>query len=218
MSLKLTDNVERRHALSLQIKINQIVPPEWCSKCDVCCRFPEKDSFLAPYFTHDEIQSAFAYASGTEYNSVPNFTPEIHPFNKGGMGGFEGGKIILTPFKEAYICPAFNPATSHCRIYDIRPLDCVIYPFAIMWSADGRVIVLGLDMKCPYIAELINSGNLSAAETEMRNTMDSSPVLDIISENPGLVGPFQDDVAHAVVLTNLTKALAGSAPYNPSEV
>ncbi len=182
-----------------------IVPPEWCFKCDVCCRFPEKDSFLAPYFTHDEITSV--YVSGAEFNSVPNFV------DKNG-----GGKIILTSFNEGYICPAFNPAKSRCKIYDIRPLDCVIYPFAIMWSADGREIVLGLDMKCPYVAEFINSDSLKEAVVEMRNTMDSSPVLDIISENPGLVGPFQDDVAHAAVLTNLTKALAGFAPYNPSEV
>ena len=79
MSLKLTDNVERRPALSLQIKINQIVPPEWCSKCDVCCRFPEKDSFLVSYFNHDEITAASEYVSGAdhvsgkEFKTLPNF-------------------------------------------------------------------------------------------------------------------------------------------------
>jgi len=188
------------------LKINQIVPPQWCFKCDVCCRFPEKNSFLAPYFTQDEI------------NAVADCFPEIPPFNKGGEGGFKGSKIKLAPFEEGYICPVFDPASAHCKIYDFRPLDCIIYPFAIMWSADGREIVLGLDMKCPYVAEFINSDSLKEAVAEMRNTMDSSPALDIISGNPGLVGPFQDDVAHAVVLTNLTKALAGSAPCNPSVV
>ena len=173
------------------LKINQIVPPQWCFKCDVCCRFPEKDSFLAPYFTHDEINAV------VEYN-FPNFVDN------------NGGKIILTSFNEGYICPVFNPSTSRCKIYDIRPLDCVIYPFAIMWSADGREIVLGLDMKCPYVAEFINSDSLKEAVAEMRNTMDSSLVLDIISENPGLIGPYQDDVTHTAVLTNLTQALAGS--------
>src|SRR3990172_5150274 len=188
-SLKLTDNVERRHALSLQIKINQIVPPEWCSKCDVCCRFPEKDSFLAPYFTHDEITAA----------SVPDFASK-----KGGC------KITLVPCKEGFICPEFNPVSAHCEIYDVRPLDCIIYPFAIMWSAEGKEIVLGVDMKCPYVVEFINSDSLKGAVPEMRNTIDSSPVLDIISENPGFVGPYQDDVTHAVVLTNLTQALAST--------
>ncbi|OHE58283.1 MAG: hypothetical protein A2Z47_04710 [Thermodesulfovibrio sp. RBG_19FT_COMBO_42_12] len=124
------------------------------------------------------------------------------------MGGFEGGKIILTPFKEAYICPAFNPATSHCRIYDIRPLDCIIYPFAIMWSAEGKEIVLGVDMKCPYIVEFINAGSLKESAIEMGKIIDSSPVRDIISENSALIGPYQDDVTRAVVLTNLTQAFA----------
>lgn len=188
---------------SLLFKINQIVPPEWCSKCDVCCRFPEKDSFLAPYFTRDEITSVLV--SGTELNSVLNFVAVPDFVDRQG-----GCKITLTPFKEGYICPAFDPASAHCKIYDVRPLDCIIYPFAIMWSADGREIMLGLDMKCPYVAEFINSDSLKEAETEMRNTLDSSPVLDIISENPGLVGPYQDDVAQAIVLTNLTQALASS--------
>lgn len=184
----------------LQFKINQIVPPEMCFKCDVCCRFPEKDSFLAPYFTREEIMGGFETVA-------VGWAP---PTKKGGEWG--GCKITLVPFREGYICPAFDPASAHCNIYDVRPLDCIIYPFAIMWSADGREIVLGLDIKCPYVLEFINSDSLKEAFVEMRNTMDSSPALDIISENPGLVGPFQDDVAHAVVLTNLTQALARPAP------
>src|SRR3972149_6149110 len=202
-SLKLTDNVERRHALSLQIKINQIVPPEWCSKCDVCCRFPEKDSFLAPYFSHDEIMAASEHGAGTKVHSVPNFVPNFAS-KKGGC------KITLVPYKEGFICPEFNPDSAHCKIYDVRPLDCIIYPFAIMWSAEGKEIVLGVDMKCPYVVEFINSDSLKGAVPEMRNTIDSSPVLDIISENPDFVGPYQDDVTHAVVLTNLTQALAST--------
>lgn len=179
------------------------MPPEWCFKCDVCCRFPEKGSFLAPYFSREEIISATL--SGLE-KCFPSLH-KIPPFEKGGVGGFNGSKITLIPYMEAYICPAFDPSSSHCKIYDARPLDCIIYPFAIMWSADLREILLGVDTKCPYVTEFINSDRLREAEIEMRNTIDSSPVLDIISENPGLVGPFQDDVAHAVVLTNLTRAL-----------
>lgn len=86
----------------------------------------------------------------------------------------------------------------------------MIYPFAIMRSEDGGKIVLGLDMKCPYVAAFIHSDALREATEEMRNTIDSSPVLDIISENPGLIGPYQDDVSNPVVLTNLTLILTTS--------
>jgi len=154
----------------------QIVPYDWCSRCDVCCRFPEKESFLAPYFTKDEISSAMQ--SGMNASS---FTAN------------SGCKITLTPYKEGYICPAFNPETTLCKIYDVRPIDCIIYPFAIMRSADGMEIVLGLDMKCPYVREFMY--------------IDPSPIIDIISENPGLIGPYQEDVSPVVVLKKLTLIL-----------
>ncbi|MEK6537859.1 MAG: YkgJ family cysteine cluster protein [Nitrospirota bacterium] len=156
--------------------ITQIVPYDWCSRCDVCCRFPEKESFLAPYFTKDEISSAMQ--SGMNASS---FTAN------------SGCKITLTPYKEGYICPAFNPETTLCKIYDVRPIDCIIYPFAIMRSADGMEIVLGLDMKCPYVREVMY--------------IDPSPILDIISENPGLIGPYQEDVSPVVVLKKFTLIL-----------
>ena len=39
--------------------VEQIVPSRVCFTCDVCCRFPERDSPLRPYFTREEIQAAF---------------------------------------------------------------------------------------------------------------------------------------------------------------
>src|SRR5256885_9199863 len=40
--------------------VEQIVPSRVCFTCDVCCRFPERDSPLRPYFTREEIQAAIA--------------------------------------------------------------------------------------------------------------------------------------------------------------
>ena len=105
--------------------IKQIVPPEWCFKCDICCRFPESTSFLAPYFTGEEITSA-----------VQTGACETAFLNKTGC------KITLMPYEEAYICPAFDPMTAHCRIYKARPFDCVLYPFAIMLDETGKRLYL----------------------------------------------------------------------------
>ena len=56
-----------------QTDIRQVVPPAWCEDCDVCCRFPEKNSYLAPYFTLEEIAVATEFLGvGTELNSVPD--------------------------------------------------------------------------------------------------------------------------------------------------
>src|SRR5438445_13763388 len=38
--------------------VEQIVPSRVCYTCDVCCRFPERDSPLRLYFTREEMQAA----------------------------------------------------------------------------------------------------------------------------------------------------------------
>ena len=59
----------------------QIVPSSACFRCDVCCRFPERDSFLRPFFTADEISTAtaaglapelFSSLDGSQIDLVPN--------------------------------------------------------------------------------------------------------------------------------------------------
>lgn len=155
----------------------QIVPSHVCVACDVCCRFPEAESFLRPYFTAQEIEAALARGLDPAY-----------------FADRRGGQVSLVrnPAGEGFLCPAFDPATSHCRIYDVRPLDCQIYPLALMWgppSAAGKEqeaignspesspspeahsplpqmegagleapgvkeqVVLGWDTKCPFLGE-----------------------------------------------------------------
>ncbi|OLB55926.1 MAG: hypothetical protein AUI03_05730 [Nitrospirae bacterium 13_2_20CM_2_62_8] len=61
--------------------------------------------------------------------------------------------VVPSPVSDGYLCPAFDPLTSHCRIYDVRPLDCQIYPLMVMWNADRTQVVLGWDSKCPFLRE-----------------------------------------------------------------
>ncbi|HEY5627110.1 MAG TPA: hypothetical protein VIR79_04150, partial [Nitrospira sp.] len=38
----------------------QLVPSSTCLRCEVCCRFPDPDSPLRPYFTEQEVSRAVA--------------------------------------------------------------------------------------------------------------------------------------------------------------
>ena len=42
------------------IALPQLVPSRICLQCDVCCRFPDPDSVLRPYFSENEITRALA--------------------------------------------------------------------------------------------------------------------------------------------------------------
>lgn len=192
------------------IRVPQIVPSQVCLKCDVCCRFPEQDSSFRPFFTESEIQEAIAFgidvnyfsdSAGSQVETVPN------------------------PFGEGYLCPAFDPETSHCRIYAVRPLDCQIYPFVLMWDEEREGVSLGWDTKCPFLmsqsssAELNKSRltnatrlsalpeNLSGFTQSMAERMESPEMIKILSANDQLVMDFQEDVVLLQKLPRLTRVL-----------
>lgn len=205
----------------------QCVPSRVCVSCDVCCRFPEPDSFLRPYFTADEIREAVA-----------------HGVDRGRFPDPAGSQVDLVPNPsgEGYLCPAFDPATSHCRIYANRPLDCQIYPLALMWSreaggeelgerGEGMEVVLGWDTKCPFLREGEGRGagdevgesdrlplahsllpTLSSFADRIAALLERETMLETLVRNPRLIGRFQDDVVVLRSLPVLTERLLASVP------
>jgi Fe-S-cluster containining protein len=157
----------------------QIVPSDLCLRCDVCCRFPERESFLRPYFTARERERAIA--AGLNANLLPEPA---------------GGKIRLIPHPtgDGYVCPAFDTATQHCRIYSVRPLDCRLYPLALMHDEEGRRRVLGLDSKCPYVQDPLHEPQLADYARRMASRLREPAVERVLADNPGLINPYQDDV------------------------
>ncbi|MBI4001530.1 MAG: DUF2156 domain-containing protein [Nitrospira defluvii] len=174
----------------------QIVPSATCLHCEVCCRFPERDSFLRPFFTAEEIENATTAGLSPKHFSNPAGT-QID--------------LVQNPVDEGYICPAFDPATSHCRIYDVRPLDCRLYPFALMWDAMHAQVVLGWDTKCPYMRDLSSPATNQAAH-ELAQWIEKDTTVEILARYPRLIGRFQDDVIVLRSLERVTERLQqGSA-------
>jgi hypothetical protein len=125
------------------------------------------------------------------------------------------------PSGEGYLCPAFDPSTSRCRIYDVRPLDCQLYPLALMWSADGSEVLLGWDSKCPFLQEQGTGHGVQGAGLEPRASppdleayaarvtklLEREDVLDTFARHPRLIGRFQEDVVALRSLPRLTERL-----------
>ncbi len=178
------------------IPIPQIVPSKRCFSCDVCCRFPEKDSFLRPFFTREEIQAAIRAGISPEFFPNP-----------------EGCQISLVPNPlpeaEGYICPCFNPENGHCKIYEVRPLDCQLYPVALMQDEQSEGVVVGLDTKCPYVKEHIEDAAMSQYVQEVASLLESSAMRQVVNGNPSLIQRHQDDVIFLYPVESLTRALKG---------
>jgi Fe-S-cluster containining protein len=166
--------------------IDSIVPSELCLKCEICCRFPDPDSPLAPFFTEEEVKSALA--SGLPPDS----------FN-----GEPSGRICLIPFPEEVespghnggsVCPSFDPLTQRCGIYEVRPFDCQLFPFALMKDGTGASAVLGIDTKCPFIQDPRNRPVIESFSRKLNELLKSAPYQEMFRKFPELIGPFQEDV------------------------
>ena len=187
--------------MTLSIALPQLVPSRTCLQCDVCCRFPDPDSALRPYFTEREITEALA--GGLEGAAFPNR---------------RGSQVVLVPDQagEGYLCPAFDSATSTCRVYAQRPFDCQLYPLALMWDDTHSHIALGWDTKCPFMREEIPAEIQRHADRVVA-LLDRPGVQEQLILHPRLIGRFQEDVIVLVRLPRLTEAFAaqwGPAPLH----
>jgi uncharacterized protein len=179
----------------------QLVPSRTCLQCDVCCRFPDPDSALRPYFTEHEITGALS--GGIEETSFPDR---------------RGSQVILIPAPdgEGYLCPAFDATTSACRIYAQRPLDCQLYPLALMWDELHDQVLLGWDTKCPFMRDEI-PGEIQRHADRVMALLDQPGIREHIVAHPRLIGPFQEDVVVLARFPHLTSAVAsewGAAPLH----
>ncbi len=179
----------------------QLVPGSTCVRCDVCCRFPDADSALRPYFTNEEVDRAVD--GGLDQGLFPDRT---------------GCQITVLPDPggEGFFCPAFDPQRSMCRIYERRPLDCQLYPLAMMWNAVQDEVLLGWDTKCPFMQEQVPESIRLHADRIME-LLRQPEVLHKIAHHPRLVGRFQEDVVVLASLTAVTQALIerwGPHPVN----
>lgn len=183
--------VECEPSVTVPKTLPQLVPGSACFRCDVCCRFPEADSFLRPYFTQREIAAAVAHGLGVD--SFPN------------AAGSQVN-LVKNPTGEGYLCPVFDPATSQCGIYEARPLDCRLYPLALMWDAAREHVLLGWDSKCPFMRDAVPSAITAHAEHVAR-LLATEAMIETIVANPRLIGRFQDDVVVLKTLPQLTGRL-----------
>jgi uncharacterized protein len=157
----------------------QLIPSEVCLECPVCCRFPEKQAALSPFFFPEERNQAEALHQKGFYREAARG---------------QASKAGLVACGHGFACSFFNPEDHTCQVYEARPLDCSMYPAVIMHSADRQKVFLGADTKCPALSRPTVAAKLQQYLDWIQRYLESTTLSSLIRKYPHFIIEFQEEV------------------------
>jgi len=155
-------------------QLKQFVPQEVCLKCLGCCRFSELNSAWLPCLLEEEIQGL------VDRKGIPAATISLEK------------KIvpIVREGKEGFFCPFLGTEDNKCRIYNLRPFECQLYPFLI--NLRDKKIILTVDLNCPYISEKINSPEFKSYVQYLNEFLNAPAQIKILKDNPQVLQAYEE--------------------------
>jgi len=156
------------------IKIKQFVPQEVCLKCQGCCRFAQDDSVWLPCLLDEEIQELL------DEKNLP----------AANISGDRKIQPISNATQDGFICAFFNAQDNKCKIYDLRPFECQLYPFLI--NLRDKKVILTVGLNCPYIKAHINSREFKEYSEYLAAFLNSPAQLEILADNPQIIQAYEE--------------------------
>ncbi|MFH1640750.1 MAG: YkgJ family cysteine cluster protein [Candidatus Omnitrophota bacterium] len=156
-------------------KIKQLIPEDYCLKCRGCCRFKNADSVWSPCLLDEEIQELLD-------KKIP---PACISYGKKLMP-------VPNPEGEGFICPFLELKDNRCKIYELRPFECQLYPFLI--NLRGGKVILTLDLNCPYVVANLKSEEFKKYTDYLTSFLNSPGQLQLLKENPQIIQAYEEVV------------------------
>ncbi len=154
--------------------IKQFVPQEFCLECKGCCRFKEENSVWSPCLLDEEIQELID-KGGIPAASI-SINRHIQP--------------VANPGGTDFICPFLSSLDNKCKIYDIRPFECQLYPFLINFRK-GKVL-LTVDLNCPYVYEKIDTQQAKDYIVYLTDYLNSPKLTRMLEDNPQIIQAYEE--------------------------
>jgi hypothetical protein len=161
--------------------IKQFVPEDVCLKCQGCCRFRDADSVWSPCLLDEEIINLI------DKEGIPAASLSID----------RKLQLVPNPSKEGFLCPFLSGLDNKCKIYNLRPFECQLYPFLL--TLRGKRALLTVDLNCPYINKNLNTPEFKEYAKYLTEYLNSPLLVRMLKENPQILQAY-DDVQEVVEL------------------
>lgn len=152
--------------------LRNILSPDTCAKCRICCIFDKYDVWETPVIS-EELKERISASH-----------PDIRFVSKGDSGAYIFNmEDTWDDEKELFTCPALDPEKG-CMLGENKPFDCMIWPYRIMELNGARVISIASICPDMYAKPL----NMLIKELD-------DGLADIIfaeaEKNPAMVKPYE---------------------------
>lgn len=117
--------------------LSEILSPDKCAECRVCCVFDRSDAWEMPLITpelSEKLKSNFPHIKLRK------------PFDNSRC------KVTEAEFDENGLCACPMLTEKGCALGDDKPFDCRIWPFRVMKR--GNLLLLTLSPVCEYVSSL----------------------------------------------------------------
>ncbi len=155
--------------------INEIIPKEFCLKCDGCCRFAEANSVWFPHLLKEDEKKI----SKDRFRPIPNKKDNN--------------------FLCAFLCIDDNK----CRVYKTRPFECRLYPFLLARDAKTSKIFLAMDTNCPFVKRNLKKPEFKKYTEYLTTLFNSLDFSKLMKNNPQIIQSYPDvlnlaELAHEI--------------------
>jgi Fe-S-cluster containining protein len=112
-----------------------------CQNCkESCCSYKGDELEYTPTFTKEEVEKIRKKLDGNFFS----------PMNKS-KTVFDINAVKSKKSPNLYLCPFFDEDAKKCQIYDLRALDCRLFPFTFV-NNKGKVYLARVDgTVCSYM-------------------------------------------------------------------
>jgi len=97
---------------------------------------------------------------------------------------------VPDPKGEGFLCAFLDADSNKCKIYQMRPFECQLYPFLI--NLRNNKVVLTVDLNCPYVQENINKKEFKEYAGYLAAYLNSPEQLEILTDNPQIIQAYED--------------------------
>ena len=164
-----------------------------CLNCKECCDFGTEDLW-APFFTKEDVYQVIqkGYSAALFKRT---FDPNVKQV-----------KLIRSHIHRGHrYCPFLDTTTWLCKIYDIRPLDCELWPVIIVWDKTNKNILLGLEESCPR--KFHQTRKLDNFVSKLKHTLKTKRMINFFTKHPRLVMDYYEGYTKLTKLDELTKTV-----------